>query len=380
MRRIRGLRRAGWPALAATLVLTVWAAWPRDGNQTAEARSRRGRSAVGTTGQPGASVAADAPGLVLGEFRLARKAILDGDTLRVIGLPKTLRLIGIDAEETFKHEEDRREAERDFQAYVRAKRGKSPRPVKMGTPTGEEAKRFAEDFFRDVETVRLERDHPEEVRGYFGRFLAYVFAMKGGKWVHYNVEAVRAGMSPYFTKYGYSRRFHEEFTRAQEEARAARRGIWDPDTRHYPDYDERLAWWNARADFLREAEREAEGRDDVVFLTRWNAVDRLRGFEGREAVVVGALSRVVRKDRVALALLARRKGEDFPVVFFDFDVLEKSGIEKHEGEYVRVHGRVRIYRDPRRSGKEEVEMVVERPDQVRGIPVPAGGGDTGGTP
>ncbi len=372
------MRLAGWPALVAALALAAWAAWPRDGDRSAEARSRKARPAVETSGVPGASATGDTPGLVLGEFRLARRAVLDGDTLRVVGLPKTLRLIGIDAEETFKHEDDRREASRDFGAYGRAKRGDSPRPVKFGTPMGEEAKQFAQDFFRGVESVRLERDHPEEVRGYFGRFLTYVFAKKDGKWVNYNIEAVRAGMSPYFTKYSYSRRFHEEFTRAQEEARAARRGIWDPARQHYPDYDERLAWWNARADFLREMEREADGRDDFVFLTRWNAMERLRSLVGRKAVVVGSVMRVARKDRVALVWLAWRKGEDFPLVFFDFDVLEKSRIEKHEGEYVRVEGEVRLYRDPRRKGREDLEIVVTRPDQVRGAPLPVERGSVGG--
>lgn len=359
------MKRGGWPALVGAVAITVWAAWPRGSDPMVQARSRR---AVAP------DTSSDAPGLVLGEFRLARKAVLDGDTLRVVGLPKTLRLLGIDTEETFKHEDDRREAERDFEAYVRAKRGDSPRPVKMGTPLGEEAKRFAEDFFRDVDVVRLERDHPEEVRGYFGRFLTYVFALKDGKWVHYNVEAVRAGMSPYFTKYGYSRRFHDEFVRAQEEARAARRGIWDPTKQHYPDYDERLAWWNARADCLRRMEQEAEGRQDFVFLTRWNAPARLREMVGREAVVVGAVASVARKDRVAIVRLARRKNEDFPLVFFDFNVLEKSGIERHEGEYVRAQGVIRLYRDPRRSDREEVEMVIERPEQVQGMPWPSAGG------
>ena len=45
---------------------------------------------------------------------------------------------------------------------------------------------------------------------------------KGGTWVNYNVEAVRAGMGPYFPKYGQSRRFHPEFVAAQEEARKAK--------------------------------------------------------------------------------------------------------------------------------------------------------------
>ncbi len=363
MRRIRRMSAVGWPALAGAMVVALWAVWPREQGQEAEARSRRSRAAVEASG---ASFAADVPGLVLGEFRLARKAVLDGDTLRVVGLPKTLRLIGIDAEETFKNEDDLRAAESDFEKYARDKRGDSPRPVKFPTPLGEEAKAFAEEFFRGIETVRLERDHPEEVRGYYGRFLAYVFALKNGKWVNYNIEAVRAGMSPYFTKYGYSRRFHDEFVRAQEEAREARRGIWDPRKRHYLDYEERLAWWKARADFLREVEMEAQGREDFVILTRWNALERLRSLVGRQAVVVGSVARVARKDRVAIAWLARRKGEDFPVVFFDFDVLEKSRIEEHEGEYVRVEGEVRLYRDPRRKDREEVEVVVTRPEQVRG--------------
>jgi len=319
---------------------------------------------------------ADNPGLVIGEFRLARKAVLDGDTIRVVGLPKTLRLIGIDTEETFKHEEDRREAQQDFQAYLRRKRGDSPHPVKAGTPLGEEGRRFAEAFFRDVDTVRLERDHPKEIRGYYGRFLAYVFAQKDGRWVNYNLEVVRAGLSPYFTKYGYSRRFHEEFVKAQQEAQAARRGIWDPRLQHYDDYEERIAWWNARADFLREAEREEAQRDDLVILTRWDAWVRLRALIGREAVVVGSVGRVVTKDRVTLVLLARRKTEDFPLVFFDRQVFERSRIAEHVGEYVRVQGRVRLYQDPRRPDQEVIEMVVARPEDVRAAKTPQKAADS----
>lgn len=354
--------------LLSALALAAWQAWPWETEPPVQARSRDA-----TVQAP----AWDTPGLVLGEFRLARKAILDGDTVRVVGLPKSLRLLGIDTEETFKRARDRREAETDFDAYVRSKRGDSPRPVKMGTPLGEEAKRFAKDFFAGVDVVRLERDHPEEIRDYYGRFLAYVFAQKGGRWVLYNVEAVRAGMSPYFTKYGYSRRFHDEFVRAQEEARAAKRGIWDPNQQHYPDYEERLAWWNGRAEFLREMEREAGNREDFVFLTRWNAGDRLRALVGHKAVVVGVLSKIVLKDQVAIALLARRQREDFPLVFYDGDVLETSGITRHVGEYVRAEGVLKVYHDPSRPGTEVVEMVIHRPDQIRGSTPDTGLGDGG---
>ena len=52
---------------------------------------------------------------------------------------------------------------------------------------------------------------------------------------------------------------YDEFVAAQEEARAAQRGIWDPDKQHYLDYDLRIAWWNRRADFIAEFKREAAG-------------------------------------------------------------------------------------------------------------------------
>ena len=45
------------------------------------------------------------PGLILGEFHLTK--VTDGDTIRVDGLDSSLRLIGLDAEETFKNEPDR---------------------------------------------------------------------------------------------------------------------------------------------------------------------------------------------------------------------------------------------------------------------------------
>src|SRR5690606_39944458 len=84
-----------------------------------------------------------------------------------------------------------------------------------------------------VTTVRLERDQHGEIRDFYGRYLAYVFAKKDGKWVNYNIEVVRAGYTPYYQKYGRSRRFHEEFMQAEAEARAAKRGIWDPYTESY---------------------------------------------------------------------------------------------------------------------------------------------------
>ena len=46
------------------------------------------------------------PGIVVGEFRVTK--VVDGDTLWVDGLDASLRLLGMDTEETFKNEADRR--------------------------------------------------------------------------------------------------------------------------------------------------------------------------------------------------------------------------------------------------------------------------------
>jgi micrococcal nuclease len=59
------------------------------------------------------------------------------------------------------------------------------------------------------------------VRGHHGRLLAYLFVE--GRNV--NVEMVRGGWSPFWTKFGEGR-FAAEFIEAEREARAAGRGLW----------------------------------------------------------------------------------------------------------------------------------------------------------
>ena len=136
--------------------------------------------------------------------------------------------------------------------------------------------------------MRLERDHPGEIRDFYGRYLAYVFAKKNGQWVNYNVECVRAGHSPYFMKYGRSRRFHREFVDAQKEAQEAKRGIWKPGAMHYDDYDERLRWWAEREAAITRFEREQnEHPESHIALTRWDAMLKLEQRLGQEVTAAG---------------------------------------------------------------------------------------------
>jgi endonuclease YncB( thermonuclease family) len=304
------------------------------------------------------------PGLVIGEFALAEKPVLDGDTVQVEGLDSSVRLLALDTEETLKSEQSRRQVEDDWPKYLKDSRGKSRRPTKPGTPMGEEAKKFSQRFFDGVGRVRFERDDPKEIRDRFGRYLAYAFVRKNGRWVNYNIEAVRAGMSPYFTKYSFSRRFHDDFVAAEKEAQAARRGIWNPATQSYHDYDERKAWWNARAEFIKTFERDSRGRDDFIVLTHWDSLVRLERKMGQEVTVLGTVGRVFLGDRgVTRVMLSRRERSDLALIFFDKDVFAGSGIGRYEGEFVRVSGVVEEYRNPRNNSRQ-LQLLISLPSQV----------------
>ncbi|MFV8749368.1 thermonuclease family protein [Nannocystaceae bacterium ST9] len=303
-------------------------------------------------------------GLVLGEYPLAKNAIVDGDTIKVSGLDASLRLLAIDTEETFKSESAWRAYEQGWEAYLAAMQAKTSRPIKVPTPVGMDAKHFAQEFFRGVTRVRLERDHPKEVRDRFNRYLAYVFVERDGEWLNYAVEATRAGMTPYFTKYGKSRRFDAEFVEAQREAQQAKRGIWAAGAQAYQDYPVRLAWWDERAAFIDEFEQEAEGDPRMIVLTHWDAERRLEALLGEEVELLAAVGEVRQGARgPKRVLLSRRMFQDFPLIFWEEQIYEQSGIEGYRSEYIRVRGVVTSYTD-RRSGERQLQIEVHDPRQV----------------
>jgi endonuclease YncB( thermonuclease family) len=333
-----------------------------------KADAPRSRDADPRKGEPSRKAE---PGLVLGEFRVGR--VIDGDTVRVDGLDASLRLLGVDAEETFKLKADRRAAETDWNAYVREKRGSRRRPVKFGSPMGEAAKAWGQRWFEGVTRVRIERDHPAEVLDRFDRYLAYVLAEKDGRWLNYNVELVRAGMSPYFPKYGNSRRFHEEFVEAQAEAKAQRRGIWQPGATAYPDYAEREAWWTARGDFVAAFRREADDKPDYIDITQADALTRLEQRAGKEVHVLGTLDDVARSSRGGSrnphAKMEHDRRRWLSLVFADLDVFKASGVAAWEGEFVVVIGRPAI-REASRGGDKQVQIMIDRASQIRRSKVP----------
>ena len=63
-------------------------------------------------------------------------------------------------------------------------------------------------------------------RGRYGRLLAYVIV----DGVNFNLELVRQGLSPYYTKYGLSEKYDQEFREAERHARKHELNIWgDPE-------------------------------------------------------------------------------------------------------------------------------------------------------
>ena len=305
----------------------------------------------------------DEVGLHLGSFPLTK--VIDGDTIRVDGLDASMRLLGLDTEETFKRKSEWRDFDKGWARYLADAQAKTSHPVKIPTPMGEEAKKYAAKFFQGVRFVELERDHPKEIRDFYNRYLTYVFVEKDGKRLNYNIECVRAGMSPYFTKYGISRRFHAEFIAAQDEARKAQRGIWDPSKQHYPDYDRRLAWWNRRGEYVQAFERDSAGKKDWVVLTHWDAMDRLQGLLGREVVVLGAVGdiRPSKTGGPTKVMLSRRRTASFPLIFFDKQVLAESRVESAKGEFIRARGVVAKYRN-KYTNRDEYQILVTIPAQV----------------
>ncbi len=267
--------------------------------------------------------------------------VIDGDTFRIEGIERGVRFLFIDTEEVPRGENAAQEL-----AQLRAswpqpyyeKRGDRRFPVKMASPMGWDTAEWAKDWFSDVDSIRLERDSRKNIYGYFGRWLALVFARKQGTWVLYNLECVRQGHSPYYGKYGFSERFHEEFKTAQQEARAAQRGIWNPSLQHYPDYDERMAWWDKRGEAITRYLEHAGSDEHFFFMGRDGEMERLALRAGENVVVFGAVDWI---DEDAPAANIRVPHKEKQAVIIRLPAPPSGAwIRENEQQYVYARGRL----------------------------------------
>lgn len=236
-----------------------------------------------------AVVAEAAQPLVLGEYELERKVgVVDGDTIRCWKLDGGVRLLCVDTEETFKELEDRKNARLDWDKYVTDKKTANDLPVKYGTFMGEEAKHFAEEFFRGVKTVRLEYDSLVRKKDIYGRHLCFVFATPSNENTEKNfcVELVREGYSPYSMKYGHSERFRKDFEKAEKEAREAKRGIWGSRTLGYDDYETRTKWWAERGEQLGRFRKDYAKAGNAFELSNDDTDEKLEQHVGKDVVLL----------------------------------------------------------------------------------------------
>lgn len=299
------------------------------------------------------------PGHVLGVYPASHVA--DGDTMRVDGLRRAIRFQGIDTEEDYRGrrvyvdgewqrrtgEQLRELAERDFAAYVDLMHAGRQLPPKYGTPMAEAATEYVQTRLEAGDLVRLELDGTRRPTDIFDRWLAYVFYRRDGEdeWRNLCVELVREGYTPYYFKYGYAKRFHDELLAAQREAQAQRRGIWAgpgapgvPD--HYPDYAERLENWRRSAEARRVFEefRATHPAEDVPIETDGAVeLERMRNKLG-EVVTVFTHARTSLDERTVRCDMALHPR--FQLRFESAEAKRTLWRSAFAGEMIYVHGRL----------------------------------------
>ncbi len=280
-------------------------------------------------------------------------AVVDGDTVRLIGLDSAVRIIGIDTEELYRDRASLKASQEDFKSYALSQRGDSLRPVKYGTPAGLAAKEFASNFFSGIEEVLFVTDNELQPRGYYHRHLGHLLVDRDKDGVfekNFAVEIVRNGLSPYFTKYGFSKQFRAEFERAEKEARDGKRGIWDAGNKsfdHYPDYEERLTWWHRRGKALELYDSLHTGNDSFYRMGLPTELARLQKAlkdhpEGIEAVLFGSVKQVKTKNRTKVAIMSHKDSQDVAIYWNkDLHIAGKNeDFSPFEGELVYIKGLV----------------------------------------
>ncbi len=313
---------------------------PEEASGAASEASSAPTPSEGERDESGKPVVLEPKGFVQeAELRALPGGVVDGDTFKVVGYAESLRLLHIDTEELLHRKADRAKAAQNWDAYLR-EQTKGEGIETFGTPMGQEAKEFARQFFKAVEPdedekrIWLEYQSATRTHGFFDRHLVYVWVKKDGDWLNYNLEAVRQGMSPYYTKYGYSDRLHEAFVAAQRQAREHQRGIWAPGAKSYPDYDERIAWWNRRADQIAKFRKHFDDDPRFVDLGTDTAFATLRTRLGRRMIVFGEPTSFAERGDPQRIRMSYRYRTDFPVVAFEPVDMRKSGVNPDEEEFI----------------------------------------------
>jgi micrococcal nuclease len=287
--------------------------------------------------------------LVIGTYKISK--VTDGDTFRFAGLDRSTRLLGIDTEETFKDKKAELKSQDLAQNWpaeyneIKEKKGNNF-PAKTDTPFGFETWKWTESFVKDFDEVRLEKDDSLRSIDAYGRYLVYVILIKDGREVNYNIECVKLGYSPYFNKYGNCKRFDREFREAQEYAQKNKLGIWNKNTLGYPDYPQRIEWWEKRANQIKNFEDKYESDKSYFNLMNDGEYNRLSNYLDKEIVVFGNISDVKESSNLTKLKINIAKGVDFDLVIFkdNKDILDKFNINVNKEYSIYAKGKLKEYK------------------------------------
>ncbi|MBN1634453.1 MAG: thermonuclease family protein [Ignavibacteria bacterium] len=299
---------------------------------------------------------------IIGDFKITK--ITDGDTFKFEGLDRSTRLLGVDTEETFK---DTYAQQKSFELsliwpeeyYRLQSESKTYFPIKPESPFGFETWQWTKDFVEDVISVRLEKEDTLRLIDSYGRYLSYVILKFEDSEVNYNIECVRQGYSPYYNKYGNSKRFHKEFLEAQEYARDNKLGIWNSETKCYPDYEKRIFWWNKRAEQIKEYEKQYANSENSFNLMNDGEYDRLKNFVDKNVLVFVNITEINTDKNPSIIRTNIRRGVDFDIVFFDNyrKILDEYDTEMLKEFFLFASGKLSTYRD-------RYQIIVENPNQI----------------
>ncbi len=134
------------------------------------------------------------------------KRVIDGDTLEVAledGTVEKVRLLCVNTEESVHPDKKKNTA--------------------FGKETSDHVKELLKDSKKSLPGSLEFEDGRRRDR--YGRLLCYVF-WKNPPGINLNLYLISNGYSPYYTRYGRSKKYHEEFKKAEKEAREGKLGVW----------------------------------------------------------------------------------------------------------------------------------------------------------
>jgi len=137
--------------------------------------------------------------------------VVDGDTLEISlnGLKEKIRLIGVDTPESHQSAKLDRDAERT---------GQDKQTIRA---LGKQATAFTQSLAPPGTTIRLE--HGQEARDRYGRVLAFVWLPDG---TMLNEQIICQGFGNAYTRFPFKQEYMDRFRACEQEARAAKRGLW----------------------------------------------------------------------------------------------------------------------------------------------------------